>query len=529
MTIKDNFNQKKKTADALKAQGAEDFLRICEQFKLGALPTESPHPKTKNLSIDAHANVAKAVNTIKEIDLEVFEVVQNKLPEMHLLKLKIEQTLNAGRNIFLCGCGATGRLSLALETIWRHQYANTPDLKNRIISFMAGGDVALIHSVEKFEDFPEFGERQLLELGYQTGDLLISTTEGGETPFVIGATEAAARISKENSPFFLYCNPDDILMKTAERSKNVIMNSHIHKINLTVGPMALTGSTRMQATTILMYFVGLAMWYKDRDFSEIEKEVKDIIQFVDSYDFNFLNDFIIRESEIYQAGGYLLYETDPYLGISILTDTTERSPTFSLYPFENQNDSEKKPSLSYLYFKHSKNKDEAWKELLQRSPRTFHWQEVTAQTSGERLMGFDFSEKFPEMRAKYLNNPHHHFKIYFHADKNEISFELNELKHVLKLGTLNFLSAHLVLKILMNNLSTTIMGRMDRYESNLMTWVRASNNKLIDRAVRYATTLLAQKGIHVPYEKLVVACFNMKDVIPRDQALVLKLVEEFSV
>jgi len=47
---------------------------------------------------------------------------------------------------------------------------------------MAGGDVALIHSIEKFEDFPDFGERQLRELGFKQGDLLISCSEGGE-PF----------------------------------------------------------------------------------------------------------------------------------------------------------------------------------------------------------------------------------------------------------------------------------------------------------------------------------------------------------
>jgi N-acetylmuramic acid 6-phosphate etherase len=72
------------------------------------------------------------------------------------------------------------------------------------------------------------------------------------------------------------------------------------------------------------------------------------------------------------------------------------------------------------------------------------------------------------------------------------------------------------------------MGRMDRYESNLMTWVRASNYKLIDRAVRYVDTLLKQKGIQVPYDVLVHACFRIKDQIPRDQSLVLTLVKEFS-
>ena len=166
--------------------------------------------------------------------------------------------------------------------------------------------------------------------------------------------------------------------------------------------MALTGSTRMQATTILMYVVGLAMWFYDQDLKLIEDEVRDIQKIIDRTDFNFLKQFIERESEIYQKGGYIFYETDPYFGISILTDTTERSPTFSLYPFENKLDEIKNPSLSYLYFKNSINAESAWNDLLLRAPRTFHWKEVTSATSAERLMGFDFSKNFPELRASYL-------------------------------------------------------------------------------------------------------------------------------
>lgn len=515
-----------KQKDALSRQGAVEFLKICEQFKLGSLPTESPNPRSIHLSDEAKNDVASAILTIKDIDNNVFTKVIEALPHVRFLQEKVEATLKNGGNIFLCGCGATGRLSLALETIWRHKYENHPELRDRVFSFMAGGDVALIHAVEKFEDFPEFGERQLMELGFKEGDLLISTTEGGETPFVIGATEAASRVSS-NSPFFLYCNPDDILKVTALRSKNVILNPKIHKINLTVGPMALTGSTRMQATTILMYVAGLAMWFHDESFSKIEEESRAIASFVKGYDFNFLKPFIEKESEIYKNGEYLLYETDSYFGISILTDTTERSPTFSLYPFENQKEEHKNPSLSYMYFSHAKTNPEAWNSLLKRAPRTFYWPEVTAQTTGERLMGFDISQNFPQMRSEYLKKKHHHFKIFFERDLNQIHFELDHLKHTLELKDLNFLSAHLVLKILLNNLSTTIMGRMGRYESNLMTWVRASNNKLIDRAVRYASTLLKKKGIEVSYDELVHACFRLKDQIPRDQALVLKMVEEF--
>lgn len=505
---------------------ALEFLTIAQQFQLGNLPTESPHPQTLNLSEDAKHNLNRAIKTIQDIDLEVFMRLHDSLKELKILKAEIKTTIEGGGRIFLCGCGATGRLSLALETIWREQHKNGK-LKERIISFMAGGDVALIHSVEKFEDFPEFGKRQLLELGFRQGDMLISCTEGGETPFVIGATEAALEIS-ERPPFFLYCNPDDILIQTAERSKRVIENTEIKKINLTVGPMALTGSTRMQATTILMYATGLCLWFFESEFKELEKELSAITKFVQGLDLGFLKSFIECEAELYKKGEYLFYETDGRLGITILTDTTERSPTFSLYPFENQNDKDKNPSLSYLLFPNSLDNRRAWHDLLGRGPRSFHWPEVTAQTSIERLMGFDFSQKLIAARPKYLNAPHSNFKIFFDENKNALNFSLKENSHQLELGELNFLSAHLVLKIVLNNLSTLVMGRMDRYESNLMTWVRASNNKLVDRAVRYVDTLLRQKGIIVSYDELVQACFRLKDQIPRDQSLVLTMVREFS-
>jgi N-acetylmuramic acid 6-phosphate etherase len=118
----------------------------------------------------------------------------------------------------------------------------------------------VIKADEEFEDLPDYGARQLMELGFGTNDLLISTTEGGETPFVIGATEKATEVSTR-APYFLYCNPDEILIECVERSRRVIDNERIRKLNLTVGPMAISGSTRMQSTTILMFAVGLALFH----------------------------------------------------------------------------------------------------------------------------------------------------------------------------------------------------------------------------------------------------------------------------
>ena len=46
---------------------------------------------------------------------------------------------------------------------------------------MAGGDYALIKSVEGFEDFAAFGKKQIGDLGVSSKDVVFAITEGGET------------------------------------------------------------------------------------------------------------------------------------------------------------------------------------------------------------------------------------------------------------------------------------------------------------------------------------------------------------
>ncbi len=43
--------------------------------------------------------------------------------------------------------------------------------------------------------------------------------------------------------------------------------------------------------------------------------------------------------------------------------------------------------------------------------------------------------------------------------------------------------------------STLVMGRLGRFEGNLMTWVYPSNGKLIDRAARYTEILLHRRAM----------------------------------
>src|SRR6185295_555617 len=185
-------------------------------------------------------DVPQALSLIGDIDAAVVETVAGKDADLGRLRKAIGDTLAAGNRVFFYGCGATGRLSLSIEYIWRSLHPDRAEA-DKVTGFMSGGDLALVHSIENFEDHPEYGARQLRESGFGPDDLLVCCTEGGETPSVIGATEEATRLSSRK-PFFLYCNPDTNL-RSVERSRNVLDNEGIEKICLFTGPMVLSGST----------------------------------------------------------------------------------------------------------------------------------------------------------------------------------------------------------------------------------------------------------------------------------------------
>jgi N-acetylmuramic acid 6-phosphate etherase len=499
---------------------AEKFLAISSQYKLGKLQTELSHPYTRDLSFLALNDLPSAISKLKKLDDAVVSVLREKEADIFYLKAAIKDTFESGNNIFFCGCGATGRLSLTIETIWRQMKDGKAEA-DRVSSFMSGGDVALIRSIENFEDFPSYGARQLNEAGFKDGDLLISTTEGGETPFVIGATEEAARISKRK-PFFLYCNPDDILCEVAERSKRVILNDNIEKINLTVGPMAITGSTRMQSSTILLAVAGIPLFYYDCSDEFISDEIRSFEKFWNSSDISFLEGFTKTETDYYKKGEYLLYETDSRLGITVITDTTERSPTFSLFPFENVVENETNLSLCYLYLPGFQTVIEAWKSLLWRNPRTLEWPDINGIASMKRLLGFDFGNNVRDRREKLKTQ--HIFKI-LNNDEG-LSFELDENFYQFGTPFTAPVFKHLVLKMIMNTHSTLIMGRLGRYEGNVMTYLRASNNKLIDRSIRYIEMILKEKGIVLSYSEICHILFMMLEKTSTDQSIVLATVSE---
>lgn len=495
---------------------ADAFMREAHQFQLGDLPTEQPHPLTEHLAELARHDLPAAIACLRAVDLDALDRLRPAAAPLEALRTAVADTLHAGGRVFLCGCGATGRLSISLEVLWRELHAGAD--AERVVSFMAGGDLALVRSVENFEDHPEYGAHQLEELGFADGDLLISTTEGGETPFVIGATERAAALSMR-SPWFLYCNPDDVLRARVERSRRVIDDPAIRKINLYVGPMALTGSTRMQASTVLMLGVGEALLH-DHPIAESLERFREAVGAAPLQD---LAPLVERESAVYAAGGYTLYETDRY-AITILTDTTERSPTFSLRAFENFNDAAPMPSLASFHLPGTASAADAWHRLLHRPPHALEWEGVAEVAGRHRLLGFDFSDVGRDARVRLLDGSP---QTVLRVDREGGTIRLDGLR--LPVEGSGLLHEHLLLKVALNIHSTLVMGRLGRYERNLMTWVRPSNKKLIDRSIRYVQHLLRGAGIdHYAYEDVARATFAEMAVLTEDEPIVLRVFERLA-
>lgn len=391
-----------------------DYVQNKTQFQLHTLLTEQRHPKTMNLSEKIQADTLSGLSMLFSVDEDVaakLEQLASSPEQIELLASEIKKTILEGKKIYVYGCGATGRLAKQMEsTFWRPFWQNLlqdrsigpkviqafgHQITERLIGEMTGGDRALISSLEGFEDLQLIGRLQLYDRGVEKGDLVICVTEGGETSSVIGTILAALeqwKTAPDYTPeksrrklYFIYNNPDDRL-RPFERSRTVIDEPGITKINLTTGPMAITGSTRMQATTIETYVVGIALQKAAYEL------LKDVLQPKELSRAGFSQPYEVAENLKYfrtilnrikeaisdiaawtelEAGTYVGNHFSTYFAdralITVFIDSTERSPTFRLFPLDTVNAPARRCWIQV--WTSARNKKEAWKHFLGRSFR----------------------------------------------------------------------------------------------------------------------------------------------------------------
>jgi N-acetylmuramic acid 6-phosphate etherase len=245
----------------------------------------------------------------------------------------------------------------------------------------------------------------------------------------------------------------------------------------------------MQATTALMLAIGLPLLSQPDDISQSLAQFK---HYLAGIDYSQLIGFIEYEAAVYQRAEYMLYPTTPECAMTVLTDTTERAPTFNLAAFDSRAEAQATASWVYLCLPMAHDARKAWELLLSRKPKALNWPEF-AVTDSAYLYGFDFSQQIKVWRAEKLGTqPQHALNIYPY--QQGFIWQLGPHKAQFGYGHLPLLLQQLALKVLLNNHSTLVFGRIGFYEGNLMTSLSPSNYKLLDRAIRYVGYLWQQQG-----------------------------------
>ena len=507
-------------------KAAIDFMENEKQFHLGFLPTEQSSPITRGLDAKFASSCEAGVRNLQEVDRNVLEMAKRIFASAEFKKLVetgVSVIRNGGKVVF-SGCGATGRLSILLECMWRDCCAKdtaAAPFANQVFSIMTGGDYALVKSVEFFEDYQVFGRRQVQEMGMDSNDMLVAITEGGETSSVLGSVfEALDRGSKV---FLMFNNPADLLAEHLERSRKAIRDPRVCVLDLHCGPMALAGSTRMQATTSEQLVAGGALesmlcCLTGKPLMDYAAEFGALLAQLESPEaVKGIADYIAFESDIYRKKGLITYFANDYL-LDIFTDTTERSPTFMLPPFRKNDDTVSPRPWAFV-----KNPlfstEETWLRGMNRKLRCLEWEikdykemnipenicSNPPKIRSTELLKFEVGCEHPEDRSVTGNDA----AVLITVGNMPCPAELKEgfanvkadfsCRKYLAVGgaaEADFsvpctvkesplhLMGHMAVKLVLNTVSTGVMAVLGRITSNWMSWVNVSNKKLMDRGIR---------------------------------------------
>ena len=547
-------------------KAAREFIEKEKQFHLGAIPTEQSNPLTRGLSTKIKKSTADGVKMILDADRYIPEVAAGcfESESFHQLTADIYRCIKERRRFHFSSVGASGRMALQLDSTWRLFWNGLVDklpLRAREWveiaecsgSFMTGGDRACVRSVENFEDYQTFGAQQTIDSGATPGDVLIVLAECSLSSSTIGSACQGADMGI--STYYLYCNPKEILCEHLERARRVFSYENITFLPLYVGNMAVAGSTRMQVTTVELLVAGAALelaawkWLKENltgeelaavgagalEPAEYAAQFKNCVQQLQSGDaLAGMAKAVEFEAATYTAGGLVTYITHDYLQ-DILTDTTERQPTFTLPPFRRTDDHTS--PLSWAYAKDPLYPASiAWQHIIRRPLKGLDWsrelyKQMNAAQSiidnppevgSDQLSYYDLGNS--DDATRYSQHPAqlvlvdidgrsaHNGCVEWYRDNlpkfdgglvlrmgdiPEEKIDENELRIPVQLPhTIMELLPHLMVKLAFNLLSTATMAKMGRVWSNWMIQVLPTNKKLIDRSTRIIAELA-----QIPYEQ----------------------------
>ena len=563
-------------------EATKDFLENEKQFHLGVIPTEQSNPLTKNLSATIAKDTAQGVKTILSADKYIAKVAgeQFKTPEFEAFVSDIKRCMDERKKVVFSSVGASGRMAIQMDGAWRTFWQGLVDkipahrfefleMAEVVSSFTTGGDRALVRSVENFEDYMTFGAKQVDEAEMGPGDVLVALSECGLSASINGSAVRGYELGVKT--YYLFCNPEKILRTHLDRAravfecldeyatnkkKGIDNGKYIVKIPLFVGNMAVSGAALEVAAN---------RWLKEnlteQELSVIGGQMLSLDEYAEAFvslnkqlssgkALKGLAKAVDFEVNTYNQKGLVTYITHQYL-LDIMTDTTERQPTFTLPPFRKFNDHTSEVSWAYIKDPLYPN-EVAWQHVFRRPIKGLEWSKedyikmnasqdiinnppmVSGNEVLEYVIGNEddpsrYSRECSQLVLIDVNgSATEEIVNWYHQELTKYSggvvirfgqipttkIAKDEIRIPVELPrTCTDIMYHLLVKVAFNALSTGTMAKMGRVYGNWMVQVLPTNKKLIDRSSRIIASLAK-----IPYEQAVeeffISYYNRK---PEDE------------
>jgi N-acetylmuramic acid 6-phosphate etherase len=176
---------------------------------------------------------AKSLEAMLEHQMAAFDAVRNALPALARAAEAAADRLRQGGRLVYAGAGASGRLAVQ-DGVELHPTFGWP--RARLFYLIAGGEAALVRSIEGAEDDAEAAGAAVAALALTGTDVVVAVAASGRTTF----TSTVQRHARAAGALTVGVanNPGTPLLEEAEIP-----------ILLATGPEFLAGSTRMTAGT----------------------------------------------------------------------------------------------------------------------------------------------------------------------------------------------------------------------------------------------------------------------------------------
>ena len=198
--------------------------------ELKKLGTETRNKNTNNIDTLDTIEMCKLINNE---DKGVALAVKKELENISKVIDEVSVHLHDGGRLIYVGAGTSGRIGLIDAVECRPTFSCDDEMVQCV---MAGGEGAFVKAKEGAEDSVEDAIIDLKKIGLNKKDILIGIAASGRTPYVLSAIRYANEIGAYSCSIATVKN--SLIGKDAKL-----------KIEVEVGPEALTGSTRMKSGT----------------------------------------------------------------------------------------------------------------------------------------------------------------------------------------------------------------------------------------------------------------------------------------